>query len=154
MKVYLLKDITNLGFEGEIVKVSDGYAKNYLIPRKLALEITSANQSHYEQKKKIVAHKQEVLATETSMLAERIKSTKVTIKKKAHENGTGPQKLYGSVSAGDIVDALAEENIRVAKNQVDFGKSIKTTGTFEVTIKLSSRLQPKTTVVVVPTREE
>lgn len=154
MRIFLLKDVEKIGLAGEVIKVSDGYATNYLIPRKIGVEVTSANQAYFEKRKKEVEHRQDVIATETSMLAERIKSTKITIAKKAHKDGDGVQKLYGSVSTGEVVDALAGKNIKISKNQVDFGKSIKTTGTFEITIKLSSRLQPKVTVTVVPTTEE
>lgn len=145
MKVYLLKNIERIGLAGEIIKVSDGYGTNYLIPHKLAVAITKENENSFKQKEKSIERRKEVIATQTSMLAEKIKSTTITLKRKMHENG----KLYGSVSESEIVDLLAEKCISIAKNQVDIPKSIKEKGTYEVTIKLSSRLLPKVTLKVV-----
>jgi large subunit ribosomal protein L9 len=146
MRVYLLKDVPQVGIAGEMLNVADGYAQNYLIPRKLAVLITPENQQFFEQKKKTVEKRQEVIATETSMLAERIKSLNIVLRRKMHDT----DKLYGSVAPGEIVDLLADKGVKISKSQVLFDKSIKQKGTFEVTIKLSSRLQPKVKLSVVP----
>lgn len=146
MKVYLLKNVERIGMAGEIIKVSDGYAQNYLIPHKLAVEITKQNEAAYANKQKQVENRKEVIATQTSMLAEKINAISVTIKRKVHDDG----KLYGSVSASEIVDALSAKGVSVAKNQVELPKGIKSKGTYEVTIHLSSRLQPKIQLKVVP----
>ena len=74
MKVYLLKDIERVGIVGEVIQVGNGYARNYLIPRKLAVEITPQNSKFYEGRVKKVEHRKEVVASKTSMLAEKIKS--------------------------------------------------------------------------------
>jgi large subunit ribosomal protein L9 len=145
MKVYLLQDVEKVGVEGEIIQVSEGYARNSLIPRKLALEVTSSNESFFKKREKVIEKRQEVIATKTSMLAERIKSTKLTLKRKLHDDG----KLYGSVNPAEIVDLLATNGISVAKNQIEFDKSIKEKGQYEITVKLSSRLQPKLMLQVV-----
>lgn len=139
MKVYLLKDVEKVGLAGEIIKVSDGFARNNLLPRKLALEVTPEKEEFFKKREKVVEKRQEKIATQTSMLAEKIKSLKLTLRRKLHDDG----KLYGSVNPNEIVDLLADNGISVAKNQVDIEKSIKEKGTYEVTIKLSSRLQPK-----------
>jgi len=144
-KVFLLKDIENVGMANELVSVSDGYAQNFLFPRKLAMEVTSQNEASFSKRAKTIEKRQEVIATKTSMLAERIKSLNLTLKRKLHDDG----KLYGSVNPSEIVDLLAEHGVSVAKNQIDLDKSIKAKGTYEVTIKLSSRLQPKVSVTVV-----
>lgn len=146
MKVYLLKNVERVGMAGEIIKVSDGYAQNYLIPHKMAIEINKGNEATFEQRQKQLENRKEVIATQTSMLAEKISAITVTIKRKVHDDG----KLYGSISAGEIVDALAVKNISISKNQVELPKGIKTKGTYEVTIHLSSRLQPKIQLKVVP----
>lgn len=138
MKVYLLKDVPKIGMAGEILKVSDGYAQNFLFPKKLAVQITPANEKFYEGKIKKIENRKEALASETSMLSEKIKSESLVIKRKTHDSG----KLYASIGATEIVDLLAEKGISVAKSQVHFDKTIKTTGTYDVIIKLSSRLQP------------
>lgn len=145
MKVYLLKNIEKVGIAGEILNVSEGYAQNYLFPRKLAMKVTEGNLNFFEKKAKTVEHRKEVIATETSMLSERIKDLAITLKKKTHDDN----RLYAAVNPSDIVDALAEQQIKVSKSQIIFDKAIKTLGTFTVTIKLSSKLQPSMTVKIV-----
>jgi len=146
MKVYLLKDVEQVGLTGEILQVGDGYARNYLIPRKLAVEITPQNASFYEKKVRKVEHRKEVVASKTSMLAEKIKTLQLTLKRKVHDGG----KLYGAVSPAEISELLAAQGIAVAKNKIIIDKSIKTNGTHEVIVKLTSSLQPKVKVTVVP----
>ncbi len=145
MKVYLLKNVESVGQAGEMIKVADGYASNFLLPRKLAVEITAANETLYVGKQKAVEQKKTVQTAQTSQLADKIGETTVVIKRKLHDDG----KLYGALSAHEIADALSAKGIAVSKSQVDLTKSIKAQGTYEVTIKLSSRLQPKVTVRVV-----
>lgn len=145
MKVFLLKDIQKVGLANEIIKVSDGYAQNFLFPRKLAVEVTAKNESFYKDKVKNVEHRKEVIAEETSMLAEKIKNLSLTLKRKVTDDG----KLYGAVSQSEVVDLLAEKSVPVSKSQIVFDKSIKTTGTYDVTIKLSSRLKPALRLKVV-----
>lgn len=145
MKVFLKKDIERVGLAGEVIKVPDGYARNFLFPKKLAIEITGKNESFYKDKIKQVEKRKEVLATETSMLAEKIGSTTVTIKRKLHDD----DKLYGAVSPQEVVDLLEKEGIKVSKSQVVFPKNIKQKGEHKVIIKLSSRLQPTIKVKVI-----
>lgn len=146
MNVYLLKDIEKVGLAGEIVKVSEGYAMNFIFPRKFGVEVTKGNEAFYKNKMKTVEHRKEVIESKTSMLAERIKALRISLKRKSHDDG----KLYGAINSQEIVDALAEKGVSISKNQVDFGKSIKEKGEHKVTIKLSSKLQPQVTVVVTP----
>jgi len=146
MKVFLLKDVERVGLAGEIIKVAEGYAANFLIPKKLAVEITPSNEKMYQSKIKVVEHRKEVVATKTSMLAEKISAIKLTLKRKMHDDG----KLYGAVGANEVVDLLAEKGFGIGKSQVDFDKSIKEKGTYQVTIKLSSKLQSKISLTVVP----
>jgi large subunit ribosomal protein L9 len=151
MKVFLVKDVEKIGMAGEIVKVSDGYAANFLFPRKLAVEVTPENEKGFANRLKVVEKRQEVIATKTSMLAERIKGLKITIKSKAHDldPATSTARLYGAISAHEIVDALAAQGVAVSKSQIAFEKAIKTTGSHSVTLKLSNKLQPQFTVKVV-----
>lgn len=146
MKVFLRKDVEKVGMSGEIIKVGDGYARNYLIPHGLAVEITKNNESIYQSKIRTVEKRKEVIASQTSMLAEKISSTTVTIKRKMHDDG----KLYGAINASEVVDLLAQKGFTISKSQVEFDKSIKSKGTFKVTIKLTSRLQPTITLNIVP----
>ncbi len=146
MKVYLIKDVERVGLAGEILNVAEGYGANFLLPRKLAVQITASNEAFYKGRIKSVEHRKEVIESATSMLAEKIKSIELTIKRKIHDG----DKLFGSISPSDIVELLAKENVKVAKNQIDFGKLIKAKGTYEVTVKLSSKLQPKLKLTVKP----
>lgn len=145
MKVYLLKDVEKVGLAGEIIKVSDGFARNNLFPRKLAEEVTPGKETYFKTREKVVEKRQEKIATQTSILAEKIKSLKLTLRRKLHDDG----KLYGSVNPNEIVELLAANGVSVAKNQIEMEKSIKEKGTYEITIKLSSRLQPKLTLNIV-----
>lgn len=138
IRVYLTKDIDKVGFAGEIIKVKEGYATNFIIPNKLGILVTAQNEASLLKKLKTVENRKEAVKTKTSMLAEKIKSLKLTYKTKTHDGN----KLYGAVSASDVMDLLKTEGIVVAKNQVIFDKSIKNTGTFEVIVKLSNQLQP------------
>ncbi len=143
MKVFLTKNVEKIGLAGEILKVADGFAQNFLFPRKLAVQVTAENESFYTAKIKKVEQRKEVIASSTSMLAERIKSISITIKRKIHDDG----KLYAAVSPQEIVDALAliPDKVSIRKSQVEFDKPIKAKGTYEniVTITLSSTLKPK-----------
>lgn len=146
VRVFLLKDVEKVGIAGEIIKASEGYVRNFLVPHKLGVEITPANESSFANRIKVVEHRKEVVASQTSMLAEKVKSTEITLKKKMHDDG----KLYGAVAPADIVEALAQKGIAVSKSQVEFDKAIKAKGTHEVTIKLSSKLKPAVKVKIVP----
>lgn len=148
MKVYLVKDVQNVGITGEIIKVSDGFARNNLIPRKLAIEITDHNEDFFKKREKTIEKRQEVISSTSSMLAQRINGLKLVLKRKLHDDG----KLYGSVNAGEVTELLAknaEFPVKVSKNQILFDKSIKEKGTYEVIIKLSSKLQPKIILQVI-----
>ena len=145
MKVYLKKDVEKVGLAGEIIKVKEGFAVNYLIPRGFAMAVTDANANFFKKRERTIENRKEVLSSQTSMLAEKINSMDLVLKKKMHDDG----KLYGALSAADIVEKLADKGVSVGKNQVIFGKSIKSKGVYEVVIKLSSRLQPKVKVTVV-----
>jgi len=144
MQVYMLKDVERVGVAGSIINVSEGYATNFLIPRKLAVEITDGNREFYKKKKVQEQVAVEVLSSKAAMLAERIKALKLTIKERVHDDG----KLYGAVGADEIVQLLKEKEISVTKKQIEFEKSIKAVGEHKVTVRLSSKLQPQLTLKV------
>lgn len=144
MKVYLLQDVAKVGFAGEIIKVSDGYAKNFLFPRKLGVQVTIQNEKFYQSRVKNVEHRKEALVSEQSMLSEKINQITLTLKKKLHDDN----RLYASVNASEIVELLAEQGVKISKSQVKFDKSVKKVGEHKVTIKLSSKFQPQLTLKV------
>lgn len=139
MRIYLLKDVEKIGIAGEIIKTSEGYARNFLIPKKLGVEITKDNEQFYLGKVKTVEKRKEVIATKTSMLAEKVKGLELVVKRKMHDDG----KLYGSINSSDIVDLLGAKGVNVSKNQIEFEKAVKSKGVYEVEVKLSSKLRPK-----------
>ncbi len=138
MKVYLLKDVESVGMRGTVVNVSDGYAANFLFPKKFAVAVPD-NDEAFKKLMHSAEVKKEVIASKTSMLAEHIKALKITMRRKTHDK----VKLYGSISTSEIADALADHGVKIAKNQIITDKSIKEVGTYEVTVKLTSKLQPK-----------
>ncbi|HBR70363.1 TPA: 50S ribosomal protein L9 [Candidatus Dependentiae bacterium] len=145
MKIYLLKDIEKVGFAGEILKVKDGYAKNFLLPRGLGVEVTPANEAVLSKHITEVENRKKALESKTSMLAEKIGNLKFTLKRKMHDDG----KLYGALSPQEIVDLLTNEGIKISKSQVIFDKSIKERGSYEVVIKLSNNLKPTLNIKIV-----
>src|SRR3989304_10028490 len=149
MKIFLLQDVEKVGITGEILKVANGYADNYLLPKKLAIKITAANEAFYASRAKKGEKRKEVIASKTSMLAQKIQSMTITLKRKMHDDA----KLYGSVNESEVVDLLAEQGVSISKSQVIFDKSIKSKGVHPVTIKLSSSLQPKITLKIVSETE-
>lgn len=145
MRVYMLKDVEKIGMAGQVINVSDGYATNFLIPRKLALKVTNENADFYKNKIKKVEADKKVLASKASMLAEKIKNMHLSIKERSHDDG----KLYGAISSDEIVALLKEKGISINKKQVEFVKAIKSIGEHKVIIKLSSKLKPELTLKVV-----
>jgi len=143
MNVFLLKDIVQVGLKNEIIKVSDGYAANFLFPKKLAVEVTAANEKLYTAKARTVQNRAAVIESTSSVLGDQIANLNLKLKKKMDGD-----KLYAAVGQNEIVDLLKEHNISVSKSQVIFDKAIKAKGSFEVTIKLSSKIQPKFTLQV------
>lgn len=146
MKVFLRKDVEQVGLAGEIIKVGDGYGRNFLIPKGLAVEVTNDNETFYLKRQKTVEHRQEVIATKTSILADKISTIKLVIKRKMHDDG----KLYGAVNPSEIADLLAQKGVNVSKNQIKLDKSIKSKGIYKVPVELTSRLQSTITLEVLP----
>ena len=133
MVVILLKDVKGTGKAGEVVKVSDGYARNRLIPKGLAKEATEGNIRNLEKQKEIADEKRAEQKAAAQKQAEKINEITLTIRSKGGESG----KLFGSITSKDIADALQEqENIKVDKKKIVLDSLIKQTGSSEVTVKL------------------
>lgn len=145
MRVYLLKDVENIGMAGDIKNVADGYAANFLIPRKLARKIEENETTFFAGKERKVQVDAAVLNSKIAILAERLKSTNVSIKRRAHDNG----KLYGSIGADDIVELLKGKEISINRKQVEFDKAVKAVGEHKVAIRLSAKFRPELTLKVV-----
>ncbi|HVI43156.1 MAG TPA: 50S ribosomal protein L9 [Anaerovoracaceae bacterium] len=145
MIVILIKDVKGVGKAGEVIKVSDGYARNMLLPRGLASEATEGNIRSLEKQKAIKEeHKQKELA-EAKELAEKIGQLKVTIITKSGEGG----RLFGSITSKDIAEALAEQyKITIDKRKFVLENPIKHTGDFELDIKIYPEVTAKLKVTV------
>jgi large subunit ribosomal protein L9 len=145
MKVILKEDVKGLGNKESLVNVSDGYARNFLIPRGLAVEASSTNMNVMKTKKEAEKSKKDRELAQAKELAEKINKTVVTLKAKAGENG----KLFGSITTKDIVDALKKEHsIDIDKKKLNVSDSIKVLGTYDAEVKLYPGVSGKLTVKI------
>lgn len=145
MEVILHEDVPNLGEAGQIVKVRDGYARNFLIPRKLAVIADSKNVKMLEHQKKIVASKQSRLKGKAQELAEKLAALSITI---THEAGD-EDKLFGSVTSIEIANALRAEGFVVDKRHIKLKEPIKKIGVYEIPVRLHAELDGQVKVWVV-----
>jgi large subunit ribosomal protein L9 len=132
MEVILREHVDNLGERGEIVKVADGYARNYLLPRKLALPATDGNRKHVERERKIVEARESQEKGQAEAIAARLASVDITIARRVGDT----QQLYGSVTAADIVDFLKEKGLEIDRRKLILPEPIKAIGDHEVPLKL------------------
>ena len=146
MKVILKETIDSLGIIGSEVDVAKGYARNYLLPQKKALEATPQNRKILEKERAkfdLQIAKERNLAEQ---MAQRLKEVQCTIAAKVSEEN----RLYGSISVRDIVDALAAQDIHVEKRMVLLKEPIKEIGSYKVPIRVYKEVEPKITVEIVP----
>lgn len=132
MEVILRDDVDKLGTRGEIVKVAAGYARNFLLPRNLAMPATAANRKIVEQERQSHLRKEAKFATEAADLAKMMHGVSVTIRQKAGDQ----DQLFGSVTAQDIADALAKAGYTIDRKKIQLDEPIKTLGEFKVNLKL------------------
>ena len=133
MKVILNQDIKGQGKKGQLVEVSDGYARNFLLPKKLAKEATSQNINIMHGQQESEAYKKQMALEDAQALCEKLKNMKVEIKAKAGENG----KLFGSVTSKEITDELLKQyHVKLDKKKLVLPDGIKTLGTTNVDVKL------------------
>lgn len=145
MKVILIQDVKSLGKIGDIVKVSDGYARNMLFPRKLAMEANDKNMKDLQQRKAKIAKEEAETLGQAQIQAEKLSKISVTIKSKAGDGG----KLFGSITSKDIADAVKEQHgINVDKRKVHLDSPIKSAGETVVDIKLYPGVTAQLKVIV------
>ena len=132
MKIILLDDVAKVGRRGEVRDVSDGYARNFLIPKKLALSATAGNLQNLEHIKKQQDAKAGRIKGEADTLRQRIEETMYEEKRQASEEG----KLFGSVTAQDLVDFLGRQGVKIERRRVQLDEPIKTLGETSVPIRL------------------
>lgn len=135
INVVLTEDLTNLGKTGELVRVRPGYARNYLVPRGLAIGATAANVARIEHEKKVAAARSAKAKSEAEQLAQKLASVKITIERPVGEG----DRLYGSVTSRDIEEALAAQGYAVDRRRIAV-EPIKTLGAHPVTIRLGTNI--------------
>ena len=146
MKIILLQDVEGLGKAGDLKEVANGYARNYLLPRKLAAGATPSLIANRQQRIASEQRKTEIQADLNRQQAERLGQITLTFKARVGTQG----RLYGSITSQDIATGLRDvEGITVDRRLIDLPNPIRSTGTFTVPVKIASRLEPKITVNVV-----
>jgi len=132
MEVILREHVDNLGKRGEIVKVADGYARNYLLPRKLALLATDGNRKHVERERKIMETREAQEKAGAEAIAARLSTVDISIARRVGDT----EQLYGSVTAADIVDFLKTKGFEIDRRKLILPEALKALGEFDVPLKL------------------
>ena len=147
MEVILREHVEHLGRRGDVVKVADGYARNYLLPRKLALTVTEGNRKQIERERHIVEKREADERVAAEAMAARFAGLEIAIVRRVGET----EALYGSVTSADIAETLAAKGFEVDRRRVQLAEPIKQLGAFEVPVRLHRDVTA--TVKVVVTRE-
>ena len=145
MEIILREHVENLGRRGDVVKVADGYARNYLLPRKLALTVTEGNRKQIEREKKVVEAREAEDRQTSEALATRIGQVEVVIARRVGETAA----LYGSVTTADIADGLASKGLEIERRKIQLAEPIKQIGEFTVPVRLHRDVVAQVKVIVV-----
>lgn len=132
MEIILREDVEKLGHRGSVVKVADGYARNFLLPKKLAVAATDSNRKIVEQERQAHLRREAKLQGDAEDLAKLLSGVTLTFKQKVGENN----QLFGSVTAKDIAEALEKKNFRIDRRKIQLDEPIRTLGEHAVTLKL------------------
>jgi large subunit ribosomal protein L9 len=132
MQIILQEDVEKLGTRGQVVDVAEGYARNFLLPRKLALEASAGNMKRLEKMRATFAKKEATEKGDAQKLAELLAGVSLELTRKAGEN----DQLFGSVTSADISDALAAKGFNIEKRKIALADPIKVVGDFEIPVKL------------------
>src|SRR5271166_5758065 len=144
MEVILRDDIDKLGARGQVVKVAAGYARNFLLPKKLAVAATESNKKIIEQERQAHVRKEAKQQGEAQELSKLLDGVTVTITQKAGEN----DQLFGSVTSKDVADALAAKGFTIDRRKIQLDEPIRQLGEFKVPVKLHKDVTTEVTVVV------
>ena len=144
MKVILKEDVHNLGQQGDVVEVKSGYARNYLMPKKLAILFTAEQQKSIEESQRMEVRKLEREKDQLKSILKEVKSLSLSLKMKSEEDN----KLFGSVTKLDIVKLLEENGIKIDKKYIDLDSPIKTLGEHEVNVSFTKEMSESFTVSV------
>lgn len=144
MKVILMSDLRARGRRGQVVEVKPGFARNFLLPQGLAMAATPGNLKRFEHERKKIDARHDAARDAAAAIGARIGEVRLTLAKRAQENGT----LYGSVTPGEIVSALAERGIEVDRRQIDLAGGIKSVGDHVVRIDLHAEVVAELAVAI------
>ena len=144
MEVILKEDVQKLGHRGDVVKVADGYGRNYLLPKKLAIEATAGNKKVIEQMKASAVRKAQKDKSDAEALAKQFEGASVTITRRAGE----ADQLFGSVTSSDIAAELEKKGFTVDRRKIDLDQPIKTIGEHTVSLRLFRDVTASVKVVV------
>lgn len=150
MEVILKEDVVNLGHRGDVVKVADGYGRNFLLPRKLALQATLANKAVIEQMKHAAARRSAAEKEQAEQQVPVIEAVALSFTRKSGEHGH----LFGSVTSADIAAGLAAKGFEVDRRKIQLSEPLKSTGDYSVAIKLHREVTAHVKVVVAAESEE
>jgi len=145
MEVILIEQVPNLGDIGDLVKVKPGYARNYLFPKKLAMQASTKNAARLAHERRLAEVKAAAARAEDQAVVKRLADISITIARKAGEQ----DKLFGSVTAIDIEQALSDESVKVDRRKIVLPEPIKALGVYEIPIKLRADLATQVKVWVV-----
>ena len=144
MEVILREDVSNLGHRGDVVKVADGYGRNYLLPRKLAKEATAANRAEIEAMKASAVRRSAKEKAEAEQLVTQLNAVSLTFTRRVGEN----DHLFGSVTSADIAQELAGQGFNIDRRKVQLEEPLKSTGEFHVPVKLHREVTAHIAVTV------
>lgn len=144
MEVILKEDVPKLGNRGEVVKVAEGYGRNFLLPRKLAIEANAANKAVIEQMKAAAVRRSAKEKSEAEELAKQFDGLEVKFARKSGEN----DQLFGSVTSGDIAEALEKKSFHIDRRKIQLHEPLKTIGEFTVPVKLHKDVTTHLKVVI------
>jgi large subunit ribosomal protein L9 len=145
MEVILKEDVVNLGHRGDVVKVADGYARNFLLPRKLAMQATQANKAVIEQMKAAAARRAATEKAQAEEFAVKLTPVALSFTRKSGENG----QLFGSVTSADIASDLEAKGFEIDRRKIQLAEPLKTVGDYDVPIKLYREVVAHIKVTVV-----
>jgi large subunit ribosomal protein L9 len=146
MKVILQEDVANLGATGDVVEVADGYGRNFLLPRSLAVLADERNRRRLDHQKRLAAARQAKIVASAKDLAGRISGTAVSIKRQAADDD---KKIFGSVTNQDIAEALAAQGVEVDRRTIVLPEPIRNIGMFQVPVKVHKDVEASVRVYVI-----
>jgi len=151
MEVILLDDITNLGHEGDVVEVADGYARNYLLPQKLVVEATAGNLKQLEHRRSAIENREKQKYTQALELAEELKDKSIIVRASVGEGG----RLHGEVTAQNIAEAVAEQHgVEISRHDVDIPTPIREKGNYLISASLYKDVSAELPVRVIGLEED